>query len=84
MTFTYECSSCKAKSDCDFRIGQAPRKVSCSKCGKDAMRVYEATAVAFKGTGWPSKSFTFSREMREKNNISRSKMADSNPSVHDI
>ena len=82
-TYSYSCDKCETRTDKEFAMGQAPRQIKCPKCGKEAKRLYEATAVLFKGNGWPSKSMKFKKEMTDKNNISRNKMKDNNPSVFD-
>ena len=83
MIYSFMCSSCDARADLDFKMGEAPRKAKCPSCGEEAKRVYEATAVVFKGTGWPSKAISFKKQMTEKNDISFNRMRDNNPSVHD-
>ena len=81
MTFVYACEKCSSRLELQYGMGKAPRSVPCPSCKSTAKRVYEATAIHFKGTGWPSKTFKFKKEMTEKNDISYSKMRDSNPSA---
>lgn len=52
MQFVYFCNICNINFDIDKRMGHAPRKAKCPKCGHMARRIFTLSGIVFKGPGF--------------------------------
>lgn len=66
MFYHYECDSCNAIIDLEFKMGKNPRTVKCS-CGKRAERSIGAVDFTIDGISG-SRETTFGEEMKQRNN----------------
>lgn len=81
MIYVFSCSNCEARSELDYKMGKAPRVVPCPSCGGRANRVYEATAVIFKGEGWPSHAGRRAANMTAENERAGVRMRENRESL---
>jgi putative FmdB family regulatory protein len=49
--YEYECVSCKHRVEVTQKVNDPPLK-KCGRCGKKLNRVFSASGLMFKGTGW--------------------------------
>lgn len=83
MIFPYVCSKCGARREIVAGVGKAPKSPRCDKCKGVCKRVYEAVSVAFKGSGWTTKS-SFGEEMKRKNEEAGRRMKGNTPPVRRV
>lgn len=50
-TYEYECLACKTHFDRVQKFSD-PAITECPECGSNVRRVYHATGIVFKGSGW--------------------------------
>jgi putative FmdB family regulatory protein len=53
--YEYKCKTCDLKMLLTRTLSEPERIPICVNCVKDLVRVYDAPAVTFKGTGWAAK-----------------------------
>jgi putative FmdB family regulatory protein len=51
-SYDYKCKTCDLKMVVIRTLREPERTPVCVNCVKDLVRVYDAPAVTFKGTGW--------------------------------
>jgi putative FmdB family regulatory protein len=51
-SYDYKCKTCDLKMVLTRTLKEPERIPICVNCVKDLVRVYDAPAVTFKGTGW--------------------------------
>jgi len=82
MFYEFECESCDARVDRQFRMGAAPNAVKCDNCGKRAVRVYSSFALSVDGA--IDRKSTFGESMRKRNEKAAHRMKGKPPPVRTV
>ena len=50
--YEYKCQNCDIIIEREAKIGTAPKKIKCKKCGKFCERYFSTPLIQFKGSGF--------------------------------